>query len=217
MNLSNRARTLDFTILLRKEKSMEKATTLKESKWKKFGAIAMRALGYAIFCTIFTAVVLGVLFYLGVNNSHASILPMPISSYLDLFKFWPQALELVKTWGGMTYALKVSAIVNVIVASTKLGVFRPIWDKFKNVKITYKGQVSMLDCQLIFVGLITILVGVVQQGDYSFAAIVAYVISGGGSVIMHQIVDALKTVPFIKPIIEVIEKIVSVITFKPKK
>ena len=119
--------------------------------------------------------------------------------------FFAQVLELVKEFGGMPWTLKIAAIIMLIVSSMKVSFFRPLWDKIGN----FKSIVAP------FLGLFA---GVISLGkDLSFAAAIAYMFSGAGAIVLHELLDSVKNFPGLGKIyvsvIDFIEKILK----KPEK
>lgn len=120
------------------------------------------------------------------------------------YTFFGQVLNLVKTWGGLEASVKISAIITLIISSMKVSFLKKFWDA---LVIKINGQVYSL--QILVVPVLSIVIGLSTQGKLSIEAVFAYLVMGGGAVYFHEIMDFIKTLPIVNPIIKVIVDIVS--------
>lgn len=111
--------------------------------------------------------------------------------------FLSQVLSLIGAFGGLTWMAKVSAICLLIIALTKTSFVAPLWAKLPPLLQTLAAPILAL------IG------GLVSQGTLTWASALAYLGAGAGAVILHELLDGVKTIPGIGPtyiaIINVIE------------
>jgi hypothetical protein len=120
---------------------------------------------------------------------------MPQNLFLDMFLVMNQM-------GGAGAMLTISGVLTLLIASLKVSALNPLWDKL--------GPARVLAGPLLALG-----AGVAGLGangaPVTLALVLAYVSAGAGSIILHQVLDALKAVPGLGPIylggIEVLERL----------
>jgi hypothetical protein len=106
--------------------------------------------------------------------------------------FFAQVLAVASTIGGLGLFAKISAVIMLLVASLKVGVFRQaVWSKL--------GWAQVLVAPAL--GLLAGILGLGAGGAAITPALVfAYVVAGGGAVFLHELLDAIKSVPGIGPV-----------------
>src|SRR4051812_33026890 len=98
-----------------------------------------------------------------------------------------QVLSLIYAWGGIPFTLKVSGIILVVVSMLKVTAFRPMWD--------FLGP-----CKAFLCAFLALLGGIFSLGQNMTAAgILAYLFSGAGAVVLHEMLDQVKLIPGIGP------------------
>jgi len=125
--------------------------------------------------------------------------------------FMGEIFALVKAWGGLSSAVKISSVITLIISSIKVSFFKPYWDKLK-----FKVNGQEYNVQVLFVPLLSIVIGVVGQGKISFNAMTAYIVMGAGAVYLHEILDVIKSLPIVSPIFQVVVSVIGFIFGKPK-
>lgn len=126
--------------------------------------------------------------------------------------FLTSVFAFVKSWGGLSSSVKISGIITLVLSTFKVSYFRGMWDA---LKITINGKVVSL--QVLAVPVLSIIIGIIGQGNMSIQAIIAYVVMGAGAVFFHEILDVIKELPFASPIFKVIMSIITSITGGKKK
>lgn len=120
--------------------------------------------------------------------------------------FWASVLGYVQQFGGLEWMAKVSGLCLLIVALVKTSFVQPLWAKLPEVVKT------------LLAPLIALIGGILSLGSgLTFAAAVAYIGSGAGAIILHEILDGVKKIPGIGAIYLTIIGIVESILFKPKE
>lgn len=106
---------------------------------------------------------------------------VPVSDFLQ------QVFSVISGLGGLSWALKVSAIILLVVASMKVSILRLyVWDKLGG----FKAVVAPL------LGLAAGLIANFGNGQpLSLAGLLAYVLAGAGAIALHELLDALKGIP----------------------
>lgn len=112
-----------------------------------------------------------------------------------------QVLKAISEFGGVSWVLKISMIVTLIVSSMKVSFFNDlIWNKLDGFKVWLAP----------ILGLVTGLISLSVNGNLTFAGVFAYFSAGAGAVILHELLDSIKKIPGLGSvyvsIIEAIEK-----------
>lgn len=118
--------------------------------------------------------------------------------------FWAQVLGYVQQFGGLAWMAKVAGLCLLIVAAIKTSFVQPLWAKLPPL------------VQTLIAPLIALIGGIMSLGSgLTFAAAVAYIGSGAGAVIMHELLDGVKSIPGIGTIYVTMIGIIESILFKP--
>ena len=104
---------------------------------------------------------------------------LPISIFLT------QVLEAVKSFGGIPWTLKIASVILLIIASMKVSMIRPLWDKL--------GWRKNLLAPLL--GLIAGVLMLSKENMLTLPGVGAYLFAGAGAIILHEILDAVKEIP----------------------
>jgi len=203
---SKRAKVLDLTILTR---SIEMPTKARKTSSDRVVEFSRAVFEYLLLAVVLLAVFGGILHYMGAT-AHAAV-----TTVVPEGNIFTAVWKLVSGWGGLDYTVKANAIMTILISSMKVSFLKPLWDKIKKIKITYKGVVQYIDAQIYFVLFLHIAIGIITHGNYSFTAILAYVFVGGGSVYFHEIASGLKNVPIIGQVLEWIETIAKYVLKAP--
>ncbi len=100
--------------------------------------------------------------------------------------FLAQVLKAIAEFGGLPTVLKIASIITLIVGSMKVSVLNEmLWSKLGAAKV-YVAPV---------LGLIAGILGLGSNGPITAASVFAYVASGAGAVILHEILDSIKAIP----------------------
>jgi hypothetical protein len=120
---------------------------------------------------------------------------MPQNLFLDMFLVMNQM-------GGAGTMLTISGVLTLLIASLKVSALSPLWDKL--------GPARVLAAPVLALG--AGIAGLGANGaPVTLALVLAYVSAGAGSIILHQVLDALKAVPGVGGVfcsgIEVVERL----------
>lgn len=100
--------------------------------------------------------------------------------------FLSDVMNVIKSFqGGIGTAVKVSAIIALIISSMKVSFLSPLWDKLGSAKV-YVAPV---------LGLVAGLLGFLGPAQITWASLIAYIMTGGGAVFLHEILDSIKSIP----------------------
>lgn len=128
--------------------------------------------------------ILGVLF-LSLFAIAQEVLP-PAVVVVPPQDFLSQVLQVIKNFGGLTTVLKISSVILLIIASMKVSIINQLlWSKLG------KAQVWVAP----LLGLIAGLLDLNNAGTVTLASVVAYVGSGAGAILLHELLDSLKAIP----------------------
>jgi hypothetical protein len=96
--------------------------------------------------------------------------------------FLAQVFEAVKGLGGLSWMGKIASIMLLIVASMKVSFLRPLWDKLGPAKA-------------ILAPVLGLIAGCIAMPSLSLQGLMAYLFAGAGAIVLHELLDALKSVP----------------------
>lgn len=123
----------------------------------------------------------------------------PDAAYTEV-SFLADVLKAVKDFGGLDWMARVASIILLIVSSLKVTFLRQlIWDKLDTKLGDYKALVPLA---------LSLVAGILGQGSLSWTTAVAYLGAGAGAIVLHELLDAVKSLPGIgsvwKTIIEIV-------------
>lgn len=121
------------------------------------------------------------------SSTVASVVQIADLSGADFFS---QVWTVITGFGGMGFMMKFSAVITVIIASMKVSFARPLWDKLGYFKALVTPILSLI------LGIISLAVA----GKVTLAALAAYLFSGGGAIILHEVLDQIKAIPGLSPV-----------------
>lgn len=97
--------------------------------------------------------------------------------------FFAQVLQAISDMGGLPAMGKIASVILLVVASMKVGLINSaLWDKLGDFKVVLP----------LILGLAA---GIMMLPQLSGPAILAYILSGGGAVLLHQLLDMAKAIP----------------------
>lgn len=109
------------------------------------------------------------------------------AAQLPAADFAAQVLQAIKSMGGVSTLVKVSVVLTLIVSSMKVSFLNQlIWSKLGSVKVFVAPALAIV------VGVIEMMSG---GSKLSLPMLMAYLAAGGGAVALHEILDALKSIP----------------------
>lgn len=109
------------------------------------------------------------------------------ATVVDPSDFLTQVLSVIQKFGGLSWMMKVSAVTLLLISSMKVSFLKTlIWDKL--------GEAQAWIAPIL--GLIAGIMGLGAGGiAVTGASIFAYVMSAGGAVIFHELLDSVKAIP----------------------
>lgn len=99
--------------------------------------------------------------------------------------FFTQVIDYVEAFGGLSWVLKIAGGITLILSTMKVSFLKPIWDKLGDAQ-AWAAPV---------LGLISGLLMTAVDGNFTWAAVSAYVFSGAGAIILHELLDTIKSIP----------------------
>jgi len=96
-------------------------------------------------------------------------------------------LSAVQGFGGLSWALKVAVVVMSLIGLTKLTVLSSFWDKMGSFKAWLAPLLGLA------LGIL------IQGGNITWAGVLAYMGSGAGAILLHQLLETVKAIPGIGP------------------
>lgn len=101
--------------------------------------------------------------------------------------FLSQVLDLIKSFGGLPWAAKVGGIIMLVIGSMKVSFAKPLWDKLGAA-------------QAFVAPILAMMVGALSMSPFSWAGMGAYLAAGAGAIAVHELLDALKSIPGLGPV-----------------
>jgi hypothetical protein len=102
----------------------------------------------------------------------------------DTGAFLSEVFKVVMSLGGLSWGAKIAAVCTLLISGLKISALRNWYDKLGAAKV--------------FLGpLLALVAGLAALPQLSGPAIMAYLLAGGGSIILHQVLDAMKALPWL--------------------
>lgn len=125
-----------------------------------------------------------------------AVVPVP---EMPLNEFFASVLAFGKGFSALSWQLKVSGSVALLISTVKVSFLRPAWDKMGWAKFVVAPALG-------FVG------GLFAVQPMNAAGIMAWTFAGAGAIVLHELMDGFKAMPGIKPLaVKVIDMIKSVL------
>ena len=99
--------------------------------------------------------------------------------------FFTQVIDYVEAFGGLSWVLKIAGAITLVLSTMKVSFLKPLWDKLGDAQ-AWAAPV---------LGLISGILLTSVDGNFSWAAVGAYVFSGAGAIILHELLDTIKAIP----------------------
>jgi cytochrome c oxidase subunit IV len=132
----------------------------------------------------------------------AFFLVFPVLAFADdvipTDKFLMQVLDVVKSFGGLSWAARIAALLTLAIALTKVSFLSKLWDKLGAAKVLLAPTLALL------AGLVSM---VASGTPVTAAGVAAWIFAGAGAIILHELLDGVKAIPGLG------DKYVSFITF----
>lgn len=95
-------------------------------------------------------------------------------------------LDAIKGFGGLSWVLKISVIITILISSMKVSFLNQmLWSKLG----AFKAWAAPI------LGLIAGILSLAQGGEITLVAVFAYISAGAGAIILHEILDSVKSLP----------------------
>jgi hypothetical protein len=101
---------------------------------------------------------------------------------MDIAGLFSQLVSLIQSFGSLSAPAKIAGIVLFIVAVVKSSFVQPLWAKLGNA-------------QVLVAPILAVIVSIVSIQPFSWAALWSSLLSGALAIGMHQLLDAVKTLP----------------------
>jgi hypothetical protein len=103
----------------------------------------------------------------------------------DLAMWLSQVLQSFGTFNGMSGTMAASAIITMLISSMKVSFLRSlIWDKLGEFKV-------------FLAPLLSLVIALLAVSPFTLETALAALLTGGGAIALHELLDALKSAPFI--------------------
>ena len=124
---------------------------------------------------------------------------------VPVMDFMAQVFEAVKGFGGMSWGLKVAAILFLVIGSMKVSILRTYtWDK---VPAALKVWLAPF---------LAFLAGMFSLGTFDKVQLAAWAFAGAGAVLLDQVLDGIKKIPGIGAQYIAVIDFISMLLRKPK-
>ena len=103
----------------------------------------------------------------------------------DAVDFLSQVFTVVKSLGGLPWGLKIIAIVNLVIASMKVSRLNDlVWSRLGGLQVFVAPMLGLA-------------IGVLSLPSVTGPAVGAYLMAGAGSILLHEILDGIKALPWV--------------------
>lgn len=101
--------------------------------------------------------------------------------------FLQGVLQAISSFGGMSWVLKISSVITLVIASMKVSLLNQyVWAKLGSF------QAWVAPILGIVVGILSILA---SGGTLTVPTLLAYFSAGAGAIILHELLDTIKAIP----------------------
>lgn len=101
--------------------------------------------------------------------------------------FLSQVLQAIQGFGGLSWMLKVAAVVTLVIASMKVSVLNQLlWSKLGAAQAWVAPILGLVG------GILSLSAG---GHSITLQAVLAYVSAGAGAIILHELLDTVKAIP----------------------
>lgn len=107
--------------------------------------------------------------------------------------FFQKVFELISAWGGLNWAGQVAGVIFLIIGAMKVTFLSKVWDFFGEYKPLVPLVLALIH------GIISLAIDPGTQ--ITWAGVMAYVVAGGGSMVLNSILDFVKAIPGIGAIV----------------
>lgn len=122
-------------------------------------------------------------FFIGAFALAQAAVPAPVA----LPDFLAQVLAAIAGFGGLSWMLKVAAIITLIIASMKVSILNTwIWSKLGAAQVWVAPVLGLIG------GILSLGQG---SAGITMAGVLAYVSAGAGAVVIHELLDSVKAIP----------------------
>ena len=105
---------------------------------------------------------------------------VPVVSDLD---FLTQLFNAVKAFGGLGALGKLALVISLVIGSMRVTFLAPLWDKLPGAVKPWMAP------------LLAALVGFLSLSKFDGATLLAFMMTGGGSVLLDNVLDGIKSIP----------------------
>ena len=125
---------------------------------------------------------------------------------MGLEEFFGQVLAYIGEFGGLPFVGKVAGIILLLIGTLKVSVFRPVWDMLGSYKVFVAPVLGLA------AGLLSLAGG---EG-FNVAQVLAYVVSGAGAILLHELLDGVKALPGLGPLFQTVVTFLQGLLKRPK-
>lgn len=95
-------------------------------------------------------------------------------------------LSLIASFGGLPWVLEIAVFIFLIIAFAKFTPLKKSWDSLEHLKALVPLAFGLL-------------IGILNLQTYSVAGIAAYLLTGAGAMLVHDMLEIVKGVPGLGP------------------
>jgi hypothetical protein len=129
------------------------------------------------------------MFFFAAYLAHAQEAAPMVAAEMSDADFLLQIVRVVQELGGAKWGASVTLGIVVIISTMKVSVLRRYWDLIGSLKVLVAPSLALI------AGLATLKLNPESRDMWPILA--AWMIAGSGSIIVHQLLDAVKGLPFV--------------------
>jgi len=100
-------------------------------------------------------------------------------------QLFSDVMSAIQGFGGLSWTLKIAFVVMIIIGLMKISALSSFWDKLGAAK-AWLAPILGLVMGVLMLG---------ANGQLSWAGVFAYMGSGAGAILLHELLDAVKAIP----------------------
>jgi hypothetical protein len=105
----------------------------------------------------------------------------------DDIGFFQKVLQYITDWGGLNWAAKVAGGIFLLIGAMKVSFLDKVWDFMG----PYKAGVPLL--LSLIAGIVSLAID--PGSSITWAGVTAYIVAGGGSIVLNSLLDFVKSIP----------------------
>jgi hypothetical protein len=143
------------------------------------------------FCNKYFIWIFALMFLFAAVLAKAQEVAAPVVAEMSDADFLLQIVRVVQELGGAKWGASVTLGIVVFISTVKVSVLRKYWDLIGSLKVLVAPSLALI------AGIASLKLNPNASAHDLWPILAAWMLAGGGSVIVHQLLDAVKGLPFV--------------------